>query len=84
MQDDEESGQLDHYKTKNTVWHSLVTGDWNSQLILVVSNLQVHSVLLKSDLSHSISYPTINTLIPTKCREFPKRILKKNPREKQD
>ena len=36
MQEDEELGQLNHYRTKSIVWLSLVIGDWNSQLILVV------------------------------------------------
>ena len=26
-----------------------------------------------------VTYPTINTLIPTKCREFPERILREKP-----
>ena len=33
MQEDEESRQLNHYRTKNTVWPSLVTDDWNLRLI---------------------------------------------------
>ena len=76
MQKDEESGQLDHYRTKSIVWPSLITGDWNSRLIPVASDSLVHPVLLKIDFSHSISYPTIKTLIPTKCRELPERILR--------
>ena len=36
MQEDEESRQPNHYMTKSTIWPSLVTGDWNSQLIPVV------------------------------------------------
>ena len=32
-------------------------------------------VLLKTDFSHSISYLTINTLIPTKCKGWRKRSL---------
>ena len=83
MQDDEESGQLDHYKTKSTVWPSLVTGN-SSQLR---SNSPVHPILLKSDFSHSISYLIINTLTPTKCRErererereLSERILREKP-----
>ena len=35
MQEDEESGQLDHYRIKSTVWPSLVIGDLNSRLIPV-------------------------------------------------
>ena len=79
MQEDEESGQLDHYRTKSTVWPSLETGEWNLRLIPVTSDSPVHLVLLKSDFSHSISYPTINTLIPTKCREFIERLLREKP-----
>ena len=79
MQEDEESGQLDHYRTKSTVWPSLETGEWNLRLIPVTSDSPVHLVLLKSDFSHSISYPTINTLIPTKCRELLERILREKP-----
>ena len=39
MQEDEKSGQLDHYMTKSTVWPSLVTSDWNSRLIPVANKL---------------------------------------------
>jgi len=76
MQEDEESGQLDRYRTKSTVWPSLVIGGWNSRFILVTSDSPVHPVLLKSVFPHSISYPTINTLIFTKCRELLEKILK--------
>ena len=31
------------------------------------------------DFSHSLSYPTINTLIPTKCKEFLERIFREKP-----
>ena len=41
-----------------------------------MSDSLVHPVLLKSVFSHSISYPTINTLIPTKCRVLLERILR--------
>ena len=57
----------------------LLSGDWNSQLIPVAIDLPVHPVLLKTDFSYSISYPTINILIPTKCRKFPERILIEKP-----
>ena len=39
MQEDEESGQLDHCRTKSTMWPSLVISDWNSQITLVVKRL---------------------------------------------
>ena len=35
--------------------------------------------LQKNGFSPSFSDPTINTLIPTKCRELPERILKEKP-----
>ena len=35
MQEDEDLGQLDHYKTKNKDWPSLVTGNWNLRCIPV-------------------------------------------------
>ena len=54
----------------------LLVGDWNSRLIPVVSHSPKPLVLQKNDFSHSLSYPTINTLISTKCRELPKRILR--------
>ena len=57
----------------------LLSSDWNSRLIPVMSNSPVHPVLLKTDFSHSISYPTINTLIPTKCRKLLERILREKP-----
>ena len=46
------------------------------------SDSPVHHVLLKNDFSHSISYPTINTLIPMKCKELPKRIFERETLEK--
>ena len=57
----------------------LLFSDWNSRLIPVMSDLPVHPILLKTDFSHFISYPTINTLIPMKCREYPERILREKP-----
>ena len=42
----------------------LLSGDWNSRLIPITSDLLVNLVLLKNDFSHSFSYPTINTLYP--------------------
>ena len=53
----------------------LLTGYWNSQLVPVASD-SLHPILQKNDFSHSFSYPTINTLIPTKCKEFLERILR--------
>ena len=82
MEEDEESGQLDHYKTKSTVQPSLVTSNWNSRLIPITSDSLVHLVLLKSDFSYSISDPTIKTLIPTKCRELLERILREKLQRK--
>ena len=57
----------------------LLVGDWNSWLIPVTSHSPKPLVLLKNDFLHSFSYPTINTLIPTKCWEFPERILREKP-----
>ena len=57
----------------------LLFDDWNSRLIPVASDLPVHPLLLKTNFSHFISCPTINTLILTKCRELPERILRKKP-----
>ena len=57
----------------------LLVGDWNSWLIPITSHSPKPLVLLKNDFSHSFSYPTINTLIPTKCWEFPERILREKP-----
>ena len=58
MQEDEESGQLDHYRTKSTIWPSLVTGDWNSWLIPVAKWLTSASCFAKKWLFtfHLISY----------------------------
>ena len=52
----------------------------NSRLKLAIhSNREAKSpkcpVLLKTNFSHSISYPTINTLIPMKCKGLRKRSL---------
>ena len=65
---------------KNYKLAFLLFGNWNSRLIPVANDSLVHPVLLKTNFSHSISYPTINTLIPTKCR----KLLERNPREQQD
>ena len=46
------------------------------------SESPVHHILLKNDFSHSISYLTINTLIPTKCRKLLERILRQKPSRK--
>ena len=35
--------------------------------------------LVVIDSSHSNTHPTINTLIPTKCKELPERILREKP-----
>ena len=64
---------------KKYSWPSLVTRDLNSRFIPVASDSPVHFVLLKSVFSHSISYPTINTIIRTKCRELLERILREKP-----
>ena len=57
----------------------LLFGNWNSQLIPVANDSLVHHVLLKTNFSHSISYPTINTLIPMKCKMLLERILRDKP-----
>ena len=61
---------------KNYKLAFLLFGNWNSRLIPVANDSLVHPVLLKTNFSHSISYPTINTLIPTKCRKLLERILR--------
>ena len=60
----------------------LLSSDWDLWLIPIANDSLVHPVLLKTDFSHSISYPTINTLIPTKCKELPKRILREKSQRK--
>ena len=62
----------------------LLSSDWNSWLIPVASDSSVYPILLKNDFLYSFLYPTINTLIPMKCRDLPKRVLRDNPREQQD
>ena len=56
-----------------------LSGNWNSWLIPVTSDLPVHHILLKNDFSYSFSYPTINTLILTKCIEISERSLREKP-----
>ena len=77
-QEIEGSGQLDHYRTKITVWpfYYLATGTRDSSQS---RDSLVYPVLLKNDFSYSILHLTINTLIPTKCRELPQRILRDKP-----
>ena len=79
MQEVEGPGQLDHYKRKKYNLAILLSGNWNSRLVLVASDSPVRPVLLKSDISHSISYSTINTLIPMKCKELLEIILREKP-----
>ena len=81
MQENEGSWQLDHYRTKKYSLAFLLVDDWNSQLIPIASHSPKPPVLQKNDLSHSFSYPTINNLIPTKCRELLEKILRDKPRE---
>ena len=64
---------------KNYRMTFLLSSDWNSRLIPVTSHPPVHPILLKTNFSHFISYPTINTLIPMKCKECPERILREKP-----
>ena len=57
-------------------WHSgLAVNSW---LILLTSEPPKCPVLLKKWISTFLTYPTINTLIPTKCRELLERILREN------
>ena len=84
MQEVKGSRQLEHYRTKSIAWLAV-----NSWLKLAThSSREAESleclVLLKTDFSHSILYPTINTLIPMKCRKLLERILRGNPKEQQD
>ena len=64
--------QSDH----SVIWRPVMS---HSRLIPVTSHLTKQPVLQKNDFSHSFSYPTINTLIPTKCRELLERILRDKP-----
>ena len=78
MQEVKGSRQLEHYRTKSIAWPAV-----NSWLKLAThssreAELLECLVLLKTDFSHSISYPTINTLIPTKCM-----VLKEEPIERK-
>ena len=57
----------------------LLSGDGNSRLILVAKWVAGAPWLLKNDFSHSFSYPTINSLIPIKCRALSERILRDKP-----
>ena len=84
MQEVEGSRQLDHYRTKSTVWPFcyLVTGTRNSSQSRATNDLLVHPVLLKTDFSHSFLYPSINTFIPTKYIELTKRIFREKLRRK--
>ena len=85
MQQDEELGQLDHYRTKSTNWPSLVTGDWNSRLILVASDSPMHPVLLKKMTIHISSHTLIQIpLYPRNVQSFQREFWERNPREKQD
>ena len=64
---------------KNYSLAILLSSNWNSWLIPIASNSPVHPILLKTNFSHSISYPTINNLIPTICRELSEIILREKP-----
>ena len=84
MQEGEASWQLDHYRTKSTIWPfsylATRTCDFSTCLNREwVTDSPKPSILQKNDFPHSLTYPTINTLIPIKCRELSERILRDKP-----
>ena len=61
-----------------------LTRDSNSWLVLVARSSRQNAMFCwKIDFSHFISYPTINTLIPTKCNKLKRGAYweKKNPKK---
>ena len=52
------------------------------RLIPLTSELLECPVLQKKWLFTLLTYPTINTLIPMKCRELPERIVREKPKRK--
>ena len=55
----------------------------NSQLI-PITNESPNTLFCKKCLFTFLTYPTINTLIPMKCREPSREFWERNPREQQD
>ena len=53
--------------------------DSNSQLVPIVSSSRQNALFGCNWLFTFLIYLTINTLIPTKCRELPERILREKP-----
>ena len=68
----EESRQLFHYRTKLPIW--LARDSFQSR-----GRVTKTPYLLETWHFEFHTYPTINTLIPTKCRELPERILREKP-----
>ena len=84
MQEAEKSWQLEHYRTKSTVWPDsyLATQTCNSSHLWDwVARMPCFA---KKCIFTFLTYPTINTLIPTKCKEFSRENFLRDPRENQD
>ena len=71
----EGSWQLEHYRTKSTIWPD----NYLATHLTRKTESPECPVLQKKWLFTFLTYPIINTLIPTKCRELPKRILREKP-----
>ena len=75
----EESCQLLHYKTKLLVWPDSQLTTQTCDLFQSRGRVARTPCLLETRLFAFHTHPSINTLIPIKCRELLERILKEKP-----
>ena len=76
MPKDEESRQLLHYRTKVPSWPSHLLAAWTRDSVKSQGQVAKPFCLGKTDISHSKHTPVSIPLIPTYCKELPRRILR--------
>ena len=74
--------QLVHYRTKCTVWPSSLLATQNHDSFHLRDWVARMPCLDENWLFTFLTYTTINTLIPMKCRKLLERILRKKPYRK--
>ena len=79
MQGTEGSRQLENYRTKSIVWPGSYLTTQTRDLFQPWDRVTRMLCFAENWLFTFLTYPTINTLIPNKFREFPERILREKP-----
>ena len=75
----EGSQQLEHNSWSTTGQNFQSGQAISSRLILVASSSRQNALFVENWPFAFLIHPIINTLIPTKCRELPERILREKP-----